>query len=77
MKNQFAKYIIEDGQAIRPIVNYINNVYDEIKNKKLFDGTIFKDRIEFLEHVKNAIDTSIDGLKAWQEDDMEACLKDN
>ena len=51
---ELAKYIIEDGQPLRAVQNYLSSTFDGIKDKELFDRT-FTDRTEFIKFIKDAV----------------------
>lgn len=63
-----AKEILNDGQTIRPIWNYIHDTFNEIKGKKTGDEDFsFNDRIEFYEHCKEVLDMMIKSVSEVKE----------
>jgi hypothetical protein len=67
--NQLAKIIIEDGQPLRAIHNYLYETFDGVKTIELFDRT-FTDRIEFIEFIQNVVCPCIlSGLNEFKLDD--------
>ena len=51
---ELANCIIEDGQPLRAVQNYLSNTFDEIKDRELFDRT-FTDRVEFIKFIQDAV----------------------
>ena len=58
-KTEMAENIIDDGQSIRSIWNYLNATFEDIKDVELFDAT-FKTREEFYGFVKNVCEMMLD-----------------
>ena len=51
-----AEFMIEDGQALRSVYNYLQSTYDDIKGKILeFDDFAYNDEIEFYKTVQEAV----------------------
>ncbi len=69
-KNELAQLIIDDGQPIRAIHNYLMDTFDGIKHQELFDRE-FVDRIRFVEFVKAVCPLIISSLEEWKKDDPE------
>jgi hypothetical protein len=71
--NELAKTVIEDGQELRPFHNYLSETFDGIKNKKLnFEGTEFKDRIEFYKFLRDSVlFVLINSAEQWKLDEPE------
>ncbi len=57
-KTELAKTIIEDGQSIRSVWNYLSLTFDDIENLQL-DDCKFTDRQDFYQHIKNTVDMMI------------------
>lgn len=61
---------IEDGQTIRPFMNFFSELFDEIKGRPFsFEETSFDDEVEFFNHLKNCLDCSIDMAQQAKLDD--------
>ena len=58
-KTEMANYIIDDGQSIRGVFNYLSQTFDGIKDVELFDGK-FKTREEFYGFVKEVCDMMLE-----------------
>jgi hypothetical protein len=70
MKNNtsLANFMIEDGQVLRSIYNYIQSTYDEIEGKEFeFDQVIYTNRLDFYksihEGVRLLIEHELESLK--------------
>lgn len=51
-----AEFMIEDGQALRSVYNYLQSTYYDIKGKVLeFDDFAYNDEIEFYKTVQEAV----------------------
>lgn len=51
-----AEFMIEDGQALRSVYNYLQSTYYDIKEKVLeFDDFAYNDKIEFYKTVQEAV----------------------
>ena len=75
--NELAKVIIEDGQPLRAIHNYLSDTFDEVKHKELFDRT-FTDRIEFIKFIQDAVcPVMIESISQWKLDDPDEYEKLN
>lgn len=61
-KTEFAKEMIEDGQSIRSIFNYLSNTYDGIENVELFDAK-FTDRETFYKFIIGVCNIMIEANK--------------
>ena len=70
-KTQLANEIIEGGQPLREIHNYLSETYDGIKHIELFDRT-FTDRIEFIKFIQKVVcPMMIESLEEWKLDQPE------
>jgi hypothetical protein len=70
--NELAKTILQDGQPLRAIQNYLQDTFDGIKNKYISnEEDSFTDRIEFLAFVKAVSEFSIKTTQDWKDDDKE------
>jgi hypothetical protein len=78
MENQLSKIVIEDGQSIRPFHNYLNETYDQLAGKELsFEGVVFNDRIEYLNHLKGVVELMIKQAEEFKKEDLEGYLESN
>jgi hypothetical protein len=49
---ELAKLALEDGQTMRPFVDYLMKTFKDIKGKEFsFDGTTFETEEQFYDHV--------------------------
>jgi hypothetical protein len=74
--NELAKAIIEDGQSVRAVHNYLSETFDGIKQKEIFDNK-FTDRIEFAKFVQGVCSVMIESFEAWKESEPEEYLEAN
>jgi hypothetical protein len=76
-KTQLANEIIEGGQPLREIQNYLSETYDDIKQVELFDRT-FTDRIQFIKFIQEVVCPSmIKSLEEWKLDQLKEYNKVN
>jgi len=74
----FAQYILDDGQSLRPFHNYISETFDGVKQKELsFEGITFTDRIEFYKHIIGCLEFMIQSTNEWKLDCEEEYLESN
>ena len=70
-KTQLANQIIDDGQPLRAIHNYLSETYDDVKHVELFDRT-FTDRINFIKFIQEVVcPMMIESLEEWKLDQLE------
>jgi len=51
-----AKFMLEDGQVLRSIYNYIQSTYDEIEGKEFeFDEITYTNRMDFYNSVLEGV----------------------
>lgn len=75
---ELAQIIIEDGQPLRAIYNYLMDTFDGIKNKELFAVEPFKDRIDFARYVGEVVcPVIVSSLSEWKLDEPEAYEQSN
>jgi hypothetical protein len=74
--NELAKAIIEDGQSVRAVQNYLSETFDGVKQKEIFDNK-FTDRIEFAKFVQGVCSILIESCEAWKESEPEEYLEAN
>ena len=56
MKKTLAEFMLEDGQALRSIYNYLQESYDQIEGKTLeFDECAYTDELQFYKTVQEAL----------------------
>jgi len=76
-KTQLANQIIDDGQPLRAIHNYLSETYDDVKHVELFDRT-FTDRINFIKFIQEVVcPMMIESLEEWKLDEPEEYNKRN
>jgi hypothetical protein len=74
---ELAETIIEDGQALRAIHNYLSKTFDGVKQQELYDIT-FTDRIEFIQFIQDVVcPVMISSISEWKLDEEEEYLKKN
>lgn len=76
---ELSKIIIEDGQPLRAIHNYLLETFDGVKQKELFDRT-FTDKIEFIRFIQDGVcpmmievleEIKLDSPKEYQKSNLE------
>lgn len=46
---ELAKLAIEDGQSVRPFINYLSQTFQDLKSKTFsFSGEVYKTEVEFI-----------------------------
>jgi hypothetical protein len=74
---ELANTIIEDGQPLRAIHNYLSETFDGIKQQELFDRT-FTDRIEFIKFIQEVVcPVMITSIGEWKLHEPEEYKKAN
>jgi len=67
-KTELAKEIENDGQIMRAIINYLNETYHTLNPKfEMMDGSVLKDRIEFMQNVIDSANMQIH----WEKEEIE------
>ena len=67
-KNELAKTMIKDGQAMRAIINYLSETFNGIKSVA-FWGDRFENESDFFEYVGNSCLSWANDLKTIQKEE--------
>ena len=53
---ELAKLAIEDGQTVRPFINYLSETFNDLKGKKFsFSGEVYENEVQFINAISEVL----------------------